>query len=178
MTTALAQAQPLDFCERVFPWGDRSPRRCRSRREPRRLARSRDREHWPQHRRDPRESSRRAGVRAATRDCRWRRSVRHRRGDLNRDGIPDLIVTTPDGGAIEVLLMAGNGQVASRSLVAPGSQAWGATLSDATRDGILDDLHRLRARSRRAAARHRHRRFRGRSRRMGRGCKASGRRRP
>ena len=44
--------------------------------------------------------------------------------------------------------MAGNGQVASRSLVAPGSQAWGATLSDATRDGILDSIYTDYARGR------------------------------
>jgi hypothetical protein len=69
-------------------------------------------------------------------------------GDLNRDGVADLIVTTPDGRAIEVLLMGANGQVASRSLVAPGSQAWGATLSDATRDGILDLIYTDYARDR------------------------------
>ncbi len=69
-------------------------------------------------------------------------------GDLNRDGIPDLIVTTPDGRAIEVLVMGAGGQVASRSLVAPGSQAWGATLSDVTRDGILDLLYTDHARDR------------------------------
>ena len=67
---------------------------------------------------------------------------------MNRDGIPDLIVTTPDGRAIEVLVMGAGGQVASRSLVAPGSQAWGATLSDVTRDGILDLLYTDYARDR------------------------------
>jgi hypothetical protein len=69
-------------------------------------------------------------------------------GDLKRDGIPDLIVTTPDGRAIEVLVMGAGGQVASRSLVALGSQAWGATLSDVTRDGILDLLYTDYARDR------------------------------
>jgi hypothetical protein len=59
-------------------------------------------------------------------------------GDLNRDGVPDLVVTTPDAGAIEVLLLGADGQPASRMVVAPGSQAWGATLADMTRDGILD----------------------------------------
>ena len=62
-------------------------------------------------------------------------------GDLNRDGIADLVVTTPDAHAIEVLLMGADGRPASRALVAPGSEAWGATLADVTRDGILDLLY-------------------------------------
>ena len=69
-------------------------------------------------------------------------------GDLNRDGIPDLVVTTPDAGAIEVLLFGANGQPASRTALAPGSQAWGATLADLTRDGILDLVYTDYARNR------------------------------
>jgi len=59
-------------------------------------------------------------------------------GDLNRDGIPDLVVTTPDAHAIEVLLMGADGRLASRRVVASGSESRGATLADVTRDGMLD----------------------------------------
>ena len=148
MTTALAQAQPLDFSSVSFP-GATGARDA--------VVLDVNRDGWPdlatantgrntvailENRADgtgfgpPREIA--VGAGPFDIDA----------GDLNRDGILDLIVTTPDGGAIEVLLMAGNGRVASRSLVAPGSQAWGATLSDATRDGILDLIYTDYARAR------------------------------
>jgi hypothetical protein len=69
-------------------------------------------------------------------------------GDLNRDGIPDLIVTTPDAHAIEVLLIGADGRVASRRVVAAGSESRGATLADVTRDGRLDLVYTDYARSR------------------------------
>ena len=179
MTTALAQAQPLDFSSVSFP-GATGARDA--------VVLDVNRDGWPdlatantgrntvailENRADgqrfgpPREIA--VGAGPFDIDA----------GDLNRDGIPDLIVTTPDGGAIEVLLMAGNGQggvEVPRGTRQPGVGS-DAVRRHARRHSRLD-LHRLRARSRRAAARHRRRRFRGRSRRMGRGCKASGRRRP
>jgi hypothetical protein len=59
-------------------------------------------------------------------------------GDLNRDGVPDLVVATPDAHAIEVLLLRADGQLASRTVVAAGSEARGLTLADVTRDGLPD----------------------------------------
>jgi hypothetical protein len=59
-------------------------------------------------------------------------------GDLNGDAIADLIVITPDGRAIDVLLFGIDGHPASRTTIATGSEAWGATLADVTRDGALD----------------------------------------
>ena len=62
--------------------------------------------------------------------------------------IPDLVVTTPDAHAIEVLLFGTDGRPASRTTVAPGSEAWGATLADVTRDGSLDLVYTDYARNR------------------------------
>jgi hypothetical protein len=69
-------------------------------------------------------------------------------GDLDRNRIPDLVVATPDAHAIDVLLMRADGRVASRSLVARGSESRSATLADVTRDGILDLIYSDYARNR------------------------------
>jgi hypothetical protein len=59
-------------------------------------------------------------------------------GDVDRNGIPDLVVATPDAHAIELLLMRPDGGLAARRIVAAGSEARGLTLADVTADGILD----------------------------------------
>src|SRR5215213_2140586 len=69
-------------------------------------------------------------------------------GDLNGDAIPDLVVTTPDAHAIEVLLFGIDGRPMSRTTVARGSEAWGATLADLNRDGALDLIYTDYARNR------------------------------
>lgn len=58
-------------------------------------------------------------------------------GDADRDGIQDLLVTTPDEPAITLLLMNRDATARTRfRLLGPESR--GATLADVTRDGILD----------------------------------------
>ncbi len=63
-------------------------------------------------------------------------------GDLNRDGIPDLVVTTPDngGGTLEVLLMGRDGRATTHTIATVG-QSRGVTLADVNRDGILDIVY-------------------------------------
>jgi len=63
-------------------------------------------------------------------------------GDLNRDGIPDLVVTTPDngGGTLEVLLMGRDGRATTHTIATIG-QSRGVTLADVNRDGILDIVY-------------------------------------
>jgi hypothetical protein len=58
-------------------------------------------------------------------------------GDADRDGIPDLLVTTPSEPAITLLLMRRDGSARARFQLF-GPVAWGATLADVSRDGILD----------------------------------------
>jgi hypothetical protein len=62
-------------------------------------------------------------------------------GDVDRNGTPDLVVTTPDSSTIDVLLLGSSGELASRRVLTGVGEAWGATLADVTRDGILDIVH-------------------------------------
>ncbi len=62
-------------------------------------------------------------------------------GDVDRNGTPDLVVTTPDSRTIDVLLLGPSGELAARRVLTGVGEAWGATLADVTRDGILDIVH-------------------------------------
>ena len=62
-------------------------------------------------------------------------------GDVDRNGTPDLVVTTPDSRTIDVLLLGPSGELAGRRVLTGVGEAWGATLADLTRDGILDIVH-------------------------------------
>ncbi len=62
-------------------------------------------------------------------------------GDLDRNGTPDLVVTTPDSRTIDVLLLGPSGELAARRILTGVGEAWGATLAEVTRDGILDIVH-------------------------------------
>ena len=62
-------------------------------------------------------------------------------GDVDRNGTTDLVVTTPDSHTIDVLLLGSTGQLAARRVLTGVGEPWGATLADATRDGILDIVH-------------------------------------
>src|SRR5688572_32504440 len=62
-------------------------------------------------------------------------------GDVDRNGTPDLVVTTPDSGTIDVLLLGPSGELAARRVLTGVGEAWGATLADVTRDGLLDIVH-------------------------------------
>lgn len=63
-------------------------------------------------------------------------------GDLNRDGTPDIVVTTPDSGAgtLEILLMGSDARPLSHRVATIG-QARGVALADVNRDGILDIVY-------------------------------------
>ena len=62
-------------------------------------------------------------------------------GDVDRNGTPDLVVTTPDSRTIDVLLFGPSGELVTRRVLTGVGEAWGATLADLTRDGILDIVH-------------------------------------
>src|SRR5262245_28027137 len=60
-------------------------------------------------------------------------------GDLNLDGIPDLAVANAGADAVEVLIGAGNGTLASASRIAiPGGNPRGVTIGDVDHDGRPD----------------------------------------
>lgn len=62
-------------------------------------------------------------------------------GDVDRNGTPDLVVTTPDSRTIDVLLIGPAGELAARRVLTGVGEAWGGTLADVTRDGVLDIVH-------------------------------------
>ena len=61
-------------------------------------------------------------------------------GDFDRNGVPDLVVTTPSAPAIEVLLMRADASVRSRAIVST-AHSRGVTVADVTRDGALDIVY-------------------------------------
>jgi hypothetical protein len=59
-------------------------------------------------------------------------------GDFDRDGVIDLVVTTPDANAIELLLLGPTGALRSRTVLNGSGHSRGARLADMTGDGWLD----------------------------------------
>ena len=59
-------------------------------------------------------------------------------GDFDRDGVIDLVVTTPDANAIELLRLGPTGALRSRLVLAGAGHSRGARLADITGDGWLD----------------------------------------
>ena len=61
-------------------------------------------------------------------------------GDLNGDGIPDLVVANRGSNSVSVLLGNGNGTFQAQTTYATGSEPYSLTLADVTGDGKLDLL--------------------------------------
>jgi hypothetical protein len=59
-------------------------------------------------------------------------------GDLNADGLPDLVAPGAEGDSLAILLAAGNGRFAVPVLVPIGQQLDAVTLGDLDGDGALD----------------------------------------
>jgi hypothetical protein len=62
-------------------------------------------------------------------------------GDFDRDGVVDLLVTTPSANAIELLMLRPTGALRSRLVLGAAGQSRGARLADVTGDGWLDVVY-------------------------------------
>ena len=62
-------------------------------------------------------------------------------GDFDRDGVIDLLVTTPDANAIEVLMLRRTGALRSRLVLGGAGHSRGARFADVTGDGWLDIVY-------------------------------------